>query len=326
MLTAENGRRPHRDTLKRVLAANSPLILLAGLCIVLAVVSENFRQPDNLQRVLQRTCVVGIIAIGQTMVIISGGIDLSVGSVAALSGVVAALAMVKAGMPMPVGLAAGAFTGLFCGLLNGLFSTKGGIPAFIATLGMMMVARGGTLLLTEGRPIFGLPESFRYLGGTRGWWIPVAIMAAIMVAFAITLSFTPFGRRLYATGGNAQGARLSGIPIDRVRIAAFALSGLLTGFAGCILTARTSVAEPTAAEGMELDAIAACVIGGASLMGGEGGVVGAVAGALIMEVLVNFCNLTDFNVYWQYVLVGSLIILLVWYDSWRKRRAGMTRT
>ena len=311
--------------MKRFLAKHSPLVILAGLCIVLAIVSSDFRQQDNLQRVLTRTCVVGIIAIGQTLVIITAGIDLSVGSVAALSGAVAALAMKSAGLPVPVGIAAGTLTGLACGVINGLMVTGARIPSFIATLGMMMMARGAVLLITGGKPIFGLPKAFRYLGGTRGWWIPVLLTAFIAAAVAVTLVLTRFGRELYATGGNATGARLSGIRIDRVRIAAFGLCGLLTGFAGCVLASRTGIAEPTAAEGMELDAIAACVIGGASLMGGEGGAIGSVAGGLIMNVLVNFCNLMDFDVYWQYVLVGALIVTLVAYDTWRKRRAGFLR-
>ncbi len=381
--------------MKRLLARHSPLVILAGLCVVLAIVSEDFRKPENLQRVAYRTSVVGIIALGQTFVIITGGIDLAVGSVAALAGVVACLAMRDLHMPMavgvwgsailgqfsgiavavaawrllrrrglpgfvvagvgtlagmffglvialsagrmllrmlpdvpvPVSLAVllGTLVGLGTGLVSGLLATKGRIPPFIATLGMMMVARGLVLLISKGVRVFGLPESFRYLGGARGWYIPVGITAAIAVVLAVALTFTRFGRAIFATGGNANGARLSGISVDRVRITAFGLCGALTAFAGVMLASRTGVAEPTAAEGMELDAIAACVIGGASLMGGEGGVIGSLAGALIMNVLVNFCNLKGFDVYWQKVLVGTLIVALVYYDNFRRRKAGFIK-
>lgn len=320
--------------MKRFLARHSPLVILAGLCIVLAVLEEDFRQPRNMQQVAYRTCVVGLVAIGSTLVIVSGGIDLSVGSVAALSGVIGAVAMKDHGMPVPAGIAIGSMVGLLCGLINGLLTTKARIPSFIATLGMMMAARGAALLASGAVPIplSGLDRSFRYLGGSfqfadgsSGWWVPVLITVSLATAFTIVMTFTRYGRALFATGGNATGARLSGISTDNVRITAFALAGLLTGFAGMMLSSRTAIADPSAGEGMELDAIAACVIGGASLMGGEGGVLGSLAGALIMNILVNFFNLRDYNVHWQNVLIGGLIIILVAYDTYRKRRAGLIK-
>jgi len=311
--------------MKRLLARHSPLVILAGLCVVMAIVSPEFRTRGNLQSVAYRTSVVGIIATGQVLVILTAGIDLSVGSVAALAGVVSCLLMRDYGFPVSLGIAAGAATGLGCGLINGLLATKGRIAPFIVTLGMMMVARGATLLLSGSVAISGLPERFYYLGGTEGWWIPVLITVVIVAFFSITLTFMRFGRALYATGGNLTATRLSGINVDRVRIAAFALCGLLSGFAGVMLASRTSIASPNAAEGMELDAIAACVIGGASLMGGEGGGLGTLAGALIMNVLVNFCNLKKLDPHWQRVLVGTLIIVIVYYDTFRKRRAGILK-
>ncbi|MBN2309574.1 MAG: ABC transporter permease [Candidatus Hydrogenedentes bacterium] len=335
--------------MKRFVARYSPLFILAGLCIVLAVISPEFRQPDNFRNVAYRTCVVGIVATGQTLVILTAGIDLSVGSVAAVSGVVACMLMVRgAAYASLIGLAiralghphladalevsvvvasvgAGVLVGSLCGAISGLLSTKGKLPPFIATLGMMMAASGAALLLSGAQPIFGLPESFRYLGGARGWWIPVVITGLIAGVFAVVLTFTRFGRALYATGGSLQGARLSGIAVDRVRTAAFALCGMLSGFAGVMLASKVGIGDPKAAEGMELDAIAACVIGGASLMGGEGSCVGSLAGALIMTVLVNFCNLRQLDAHWQKVLVGSLIIVLVYYDTFRKRKAGLIR-
>ncbi len=326
---------------------NSPLFILAGLCIVLAFVSEDFRSTGNLQGVALRTAVVGVMAIGQLAVILTGGIDLSVGSVAALSGVVGCIAMVNYGVPveesssvmqrilatvvsyeMPVllGILIGAGAGLVCGLVNGVLVAKGGIPPFIVTLGMMMVARGLTLIFSGAVAVSGLPPAFAWLGGARGWWLPTGVMFGFAAVFAVVLHFTRFGRSLYAVGGNREAARLSGISVDRVRIAAFTISGACAGFAGMMLASRTSIASPTGAEMYELYAIAACVIGGASLMGGEGGAFAAVAGALIMTVLRNFCNLQNINVHWQQILVGTLLIALVYYDNRRKRKAGMLRS
>lgn len=315
---------------QRFLARHSPMVILALLCIGMAAVSPGFRTAENLQNVTVRTLVIAIIAIGQTMVILNGGIDLSVGSVAALSGVLCGLVMnafEAREWPLAVfcGMAAGCAAGLAAGLTSGVLWAKGRIPPFIATLGMMMAARGIAFLLSKGVPVSGFPERFYYLGGSILWWVPVAITLAITVVFTLTLGFTRFGRAVYATGGNLTGARLSGIAVDRVRIAAFGLCGLLTGLSGIILASRTSIAGPTAAEGYELDSIAACVIGGASLMGGEGGCIGAVAGALIMSVLRNFCNLQGIDEYWQRIVVGVLVVALVYYDNLRKRRAGLLK-
>jgi len=311
--------------MKKLIARHSPLVILAGLSVAVAILAPEFRSADNLTRVMYRTAVVGIIATGQTLVILTGGIDLSVGSVAAVCGMFAGLLMRDAGAPVPAAVLAGSALGLFCGIVNGLLVTKGRIPPFIVTLGMMMVARGATLLMSKGQTVANFPQSFSFLGGGQGWWIPVTITVVISVSFSITLAFTRFGRTLYAIGGNLASARLSGINVDRMRTAAFGLCSLLAGFGGVVLASRTSVATPNAGEGLELDTIAACVIGGASLMGGEGGMVGTLAGALIMNVLVNFCNLKKFDVYWQMVLVGGLIIVLVFYDNYRKRKAGLLK-
>lgn len=326
-----NVENPRREALRRLLARHSPLVILAALCVVLAIISPEFRQPKNLQQVGLRTCVIAIMAVGQILVILTAGIDLSVGSVAAFSAVIAGMLMVDADLPVIVGIAGGCATGLACGTVNGLLISKGRIPPFIVTLGMMMVARGAALLIAGAKPVFGLPKSFRYLGGGQKIgehgtaWIPIGITGLIVIGFAVLLAHTRFGRSLYATGGNIVGARLSGIAVDRVRTQAYMLSGLLAGIAGILLAARTSIADPSGAETYELDAIAACVIGGASLMGGEGGALGVLAGALIMNVLVNFCNLNDISVYWQRLLVGSLIVALVYYDSVRKRKAGLQK-
>jgi len=344
----------------RFIAKHSPLFILAALCIVLAVISPEFRRIGNLQSLAQRTAFVGVIAIGELAVILTAGIDLSVGSIAALSGVIGCIAMVNYGVPVDesssfihrifaealnyeapvvVGILIGTSVGIFCGLINGVLVAKGRIPPFIVTLGMMMLARGFTLVFSGGVSVFGLPESFRWLGGTQfvpetvflfgganSWWLPTLIMAGFALIFSIILFFTRFGRSLYAVGGNSEAARLSGIPVDRVRIVAFTISGGAAGFAGMMLASFTSIAQPNAAEMYELYAIAACVIGGASLMGGEGGAFATIAGALIMAALYNFCTLQDIKPYWQQILVGVLLIILVYYDNYRKRKAGLLKS
>ena len=311
--------------MKQFVAKHSPLFILAGLCIFLALYSESFRTSGNLQTVASRTAIIGVIALGQLLVILTAGIDLSVGSVAALSGVVGCLAM-KSGAPMPVGVLAGCGVGATCGAINGSLVSKGRIPPFIVTLGMMMAARGLALRISGGNPVFGLPPSLSvWIGEGKNWSVPVAIVLALCVIFAIMLAFTRFGRSIYGVGGNRQAARLSGIPVDWVLIRAYTLCGLMAGFGGMMLAAKTSIGSPTAAEMYELHTIAACVIGGASLMGGEGGAVASVAGALIMFVLQNFCNLENIDTSWQQVLIGVLIVALVFYDTMRKRRAGLLK-
>lgn len=324
------------ENFRSALVKHSPLVLLSGLCVALAVASPEFRNTTNLQNVAVRTCVVGILASGQLLVILTAGIDLSVGSVAALSGVIGGLAMKSWGMDPVLAMFLGTFTGLLCGLINGALIAKGKIPPFIVTLGMMMAARGVAMVISDAKPFYSLPEGFRYLGGARpiplpfigevsGWWVPVVAMLVIVGIVSAMLAWTRFGRGLYATGGNLQGARLSGINVDTMRMGAYALCGLCAGFAGILHASRISIADPGAAETYELDAIAACVIGGTSLMGGEGTGLGALAGALIMSVLVNFCNLEDISVHWQRIIVGGLIVALVFYDNSRKRRAGLLK-
>jgi ribose/xylose/arabinose/galactoside ABC-type transport system permease subunit len=321
---------------KRFFAKHSPLIILAVLCFVLAVSSSTFRSTGNLQNVGVRTCVVSIIAVGQLLVILTGGIDLSVGSIAALAGVVSCMALkadsplgkllnMDHGQPIGVAIAIALLIGALCGLVNGALVAYGRIAPFIVTLGSMMYLRGIVMLVSDRLPVYGLPQTINFLGGKGGWWIPVTITLSIAVVFAVLLNFTRFGRSLYAIGGNLRAARLSGISVDAQRLGAYTLCGALAGFAGMMQASRVGIGDPSAAQGMELDAIAACVIGGASLIGGEGGVVGAVVGGLIMNVLVNYCNLQGLRDEWQKVLVGMLVVGLVYYDTLRKRRANLLR-
>lgn len=314
--------------MKRFLAKHSPLVILAVLCLVVAAVMPNFRKPGNLKKVAYRTPVIGIMASGETLVILTGGIDLSVGSVAGLSGVVTGKTMgflEEHNVPFAVtiGVMAGLGAAMLCGAISGFVTAYGKIPAFISTLGMMMIARGAALVITGGAPVGGFPDRFLYLGGTRGWYIPVSIMLAIAAVLTIILHATRFGRAIYAIGGNSQSARLSGIPVARSRMMVFVICAMLAGFSGIVESSFSSIAAPTGGEGYELDAIAACVIGGASLMGGEGTVIGALAGTFIMQVLVNICNLSGIESDWQKILVGGLVIVLVAYDTYRKRRSGL---
>ncbi len=257
------------------------------------------------------------------------------GSVAALAGVAGCLTMTAeplqgalglgGAVPVVCGVLAGSGVGLLCGIINGVNTAKLRIPAFISTLGMMMGARGVARLLTEGQTVRGFPDAFAWLGGGESWLVPAGLSLGVAVLVAVILGFTPFGRALYAIGGNREAARLSGLAVDRVRIAAFAISGTCAGFTGMIIASRVNVAAVNAAETYELDAIAACVIGGASLMGGEGGSIATLAGALIIIVLRKFCTLNGWDENWQLVIVGLLVIILVCYDNWRKRRAGLLK-
>jgi len=318
------------NRVKRTISRQSPLIIFAILCIILAVISPDFRKYENLISVAYRTSVIGILCVGELLVILTAGIDLSIGSVAAFASMSACLIMKylhQAQYPgyfvITIGMVTGIVCGAFAGLINGLLITRGKIPPFIATLGMMMAARGVTLVISGAQTIFGLPPNFSWLGGTLYWWIPVSITGGLALIFAFILTMTRFGRALYAIGGNITATRLSGIRVELVRTIAYVLCGAMAGLAGLVLASRTSVADPKAAETYELDAIAACVIGGASLMGGEGGAISALAGALIIMVLRNFCNIENINTYWQQVFVGTLLVILVFYDNLRKRLSGI---
>jgi ribose transport system permease protein len=294
---------------------------LLGLMVVLWALSPHFLTVANLLNIAEQATIIAIIAVGMTFVIITAGIDLSVGSVLAFSGVVMASALHQ-GLPLPLGLVAGLGTGLLCGLVNGLLITIGRLPPFIATLGMMSVARGTALMFTEGRPISGFSESFRSLATGEVLHVPtpVIIMIAVYVIAHFVLKRTKLGRYTYAIGGNEEAALLSGISVRSYKTIVYGLAGMLSGLAAILLTARLNSAQPIAGMMYELDAIAATVIGGTSLMGGEGTVVGTLIGALIMAVLRNGLNLLGVSSFIQQVVIGSVIILAVLIDMALKRR------
>jgi ribose transport system permease protein len=294
---------------------------LVVLCLILWAATPHFLTVSNLLNVLEQTSINAIVAVGMTFVIISGGIDLSVGSVLAVSGIALALAF-EAGVPAPAAIPLALVVGWACGLLNGALVTFGRLPPFIATLGMMSVARGAALILAEGRPISGFHEGFRALATERILMIPVPVVitAMIYVAAHFVLAHTIFGRATYAIGGNEEAARLSGVRVRFHKPMIYGVAGLSSAAAAVILTARLNSAQPTAGTMYELDAIAATVIGGTSLLGGEGTLMGALIGALIMGVLRNGLNLLNVSSFFQQVVIGIVIIGAVLVDMSLQRR------
>ena len=300
------------------LANNGAFVGLFAVCLAMFIATPNFLTTRNLLNVGVQAAVVAILAFGLTYVIVAAGIDLSVGSVAALAAVGAGY-IVAGGVPGWLGLILGPLVGLVAGAVSGLAVAYGKLPSFIATLAMLSVARGLTLVISGGRPI-AMPDAVNVLGGKVGP-VPVPILV-MLVMFAITafvLNRTVFGRSLYAVGGNEEAARLSGLPVKRLTTSVFALSGLYAGIAGLVLAGRLSSAQPQAASGYELDAIAAVVIGGASLAGGQGRAFGTLVGALILAVIRNGLNLLNVSSFWQQVVIGLVIAIAVGIDVLRRK-------
>lgn len=300
-----------------------PLLALAVLVIAASLASDRFLTPVNLNNVLLQASVMAIVAIGMTYVIIAGGFDLSVGSTVALAGCSAAWVMVETNAPL--GVAAGVAVGALVGGFNGVVVTMLRVSPFIATLGTMVLVRGVTLLITDGRPIsgeYGLPDGFLEIG--RGKWLGLHILVwiplGLFAVFAWILHMTAYGRRLFATGGNREAAYLSGIAVDRVVASAYAWCGALAGLAGVMLASRLQSGQPTAGEFYELTAIAAVVLGGASLKGGEGKLYKSMVGVFIMVVLANGLNLLNVHSYWQRVAIGVVIIAAAAADQLRLGR------
>ena len=315
----------HADTARPLrLRAERQLGTLAGLltlCLVLWASTPHFFTVSNLLNVLEQTALNAVVAVGMTFVIISGGIDLSVGSVLAFSGIALGRAL-DGGLPPPAAIALALSLGLACGLANGLLVTFGRLPPFIATLGMMSVARGAALMMAEGRPISGFAEGFRALATERLLMVPAPVVITVMVyaVAGFVLTRTVFGRATYAIGGNEEAARLSGVPVRFHKTAIYGVAGLMSAAAAVLLTARLNSAQPTAGTMYELDAIAATVIGGSSLLGGEGALTGTLVGALIMGVLRNGLNLLNVSSFVQQLVIGVVIIGAVLIDMALKRR------
>ncbi|MGW3102351.1 ABC transporter permease/substrate-binding protein [Streptomyces sp. NPDC001100] len=310
--------------IRRLLLDNGALTALIVLVIAMSALSGDFLTTDNLLNVGVQAAVTAILAFGVTFVIVSAGIDLSVGSVAALSATVLAWSATQHGVPVVLAVILAIATGIAAGLVNGFLIAYGKLPPFIATLAMLSVARGLSLVISQGSPI-AFPDSVSHLGDTLGGWLPVPVLVMIVMGLiaAFVLGRTYIGRSMYAIGGNEEAARLSGLRVSKQKLAIYALSGVFAAAAGIVLASRLSSAQPQAADGYELDAIAAVVIGGASLAGGTGKASGTLIGALILAVLRNGLNLLSVSAFWQQVVIGVVIALAVLLDTVR-RKAGAT--
>ena len=299
---------------------NGALVGLLVLCVAMFVATPDFLTPNNLLNVGIQASVVAILAFGQTFVIVTAGIDLSVGSVAALSAMVAAFTGQSWGMPPMVDLLFGLLTGLAAGMASGAATAYGKLPPFIATLAMLSVARGLTLVVSNGIPI-PTPSVVTWLGGSVGPIpMPVVVLLVMGAIGWFILNRLSIGRAMYAVGGNLEAARLSGIPVKRVLVTVYALSGIFAAVAGLVLSGRLASAQPQAATGYELDSIAAVVIGGASLAGGVGRISGTLIGALVLAVIRNGLNLLNVSAFWQQVIIGLVIAVAVGIDVLRRKR------
>jgi len=340
MSVAAEGSRPMGGIGKINASTFHQISALATLALLIAIFSFGnaaFLSVNNGLTVLLQTSVIGLIGIGMTMVIITGGIDLSVGSVLALSGTAAGL-LVKAGLPVPVAMSAAVMVGALCGLVNGFVITKMRITPFVATLGMMMIARGTALQLTGAAPISQLGEAFGVLGNGAlfrhveklenglskvvfpGIPYPAILLLIVALGAAYLLRRRVLGRHIYAIGSNEEAARLSGVNVDATKIAAYVMSGALAGLAGNVLMSRLVTAQPNEGVMYELDAIASAVIGGASLMGGVGGISGTMIGAFIIGVLRNGLNMSGVSAFIQQIIIGFVVILAVFIDQMRSYR------
>ena len=294
-------------------------VLLVG---VLVIASPTFRQPGNLWNILQQNSIIGIVSCGMLLMMIAGGFDLSVGSIGSATTVVAALFFVQGAIPL--GLVAALGVGLTVGLLNGLLITKVRINPFVATLGMSVLVQGVVFVGTNAAPIYNVPQDFTVVGLGRIGPVPIAaiIYAAVAVSTWAVLRFSRLGYYIYAVGGNKEASRLAGIPVDRVLIGAFMLGGLCASIAGLILLGQTGIGTPAGAATWPLSAIAACVVGGTSLSGGVGTVLGAVVGTLLLGVVANALNLFGVSPYWQPAVTGVVILAAVGIDSLQRARSG----
>ena len=312
-----------RGPLLNAMRRYSVFLILLGIALLFGLGSERFLSPSNLINIALQTSIIAIVAIGMTFVILTAGIDLSVGSLMALSGALAAGLAVNQGLGTFGGITLALLAGVIVGAVNGLLIVWGKMPPFVATLAMLAAARGLTLVYTQGRPIAGIDETFRFLGSgdVLGVPTPVIFLALVLLVSYITLRHTHFGNYVYATGGNEEVSRLAGIPTNWITLSVYVISGFTAALGGVLLVARLWSAQPNAAVGLELDAIAAPVLGGVSLFGGVGSVVGAVVGAFFLGILSNGLNLMGVPSFYQQVIKGAVLILAIMLDLWTKQRS-----
>ena len=298
------------------------ILLPLVLCmIVFYSINQSFLNSDSIAAMLRAMAFVGIIAVGQTWLMIAGGIDLSVGSVAGLCAIVSSWLMKNYGWPVEAGVAAGIFVGALAGLINGIVSVRLGIPAFIATLGMLYMARGWNYLLCKGYPVYPIPDSLKSFGRAEPFGLSAAfvIFAVLVIVADFCLRRTVYGRMVYATGGNIEVARIAGIDTARVQVSCYVLTGATAAAGGILLMSQLNVGQPEIGLGWELDVIASVVIGGVSLFGGVGTVTGTFLGLLIMQVVRSGLVVTGVNTHWQTVAVGMIMVAAVGVDLMRRR-------
>lgn len=304
------------------------LAVLAALVVGMAILSpvtgsgvRVFLTTNNLFNIILASATFGILAIGATFVISAAGIDLSLGSVLGLASVSGAALVVTLEFPWYFAIIGSLAAGIAAGAVNGYIVTRGGVPAFIVTLGMLGIARGLALIISNGRGIYGLPDEILFLGQARPWGVPTPVFIFVAVALVshYVLAHTPFGHHTLALGDNENSARATGINVNRQRMALYTISGLMAGIAGLVFTARVNTGDPTAGLNYELLAITAAIIGGTNLFGGRGSILGTMIGALIMGVLQNGLNLMAVQAYYQQMAIGAVLIAAVWLDQIRAR-------
>jgi len=300
------------------------VIPLVVLIIIIGTINPSFFNFDNLINIMRNTSFTFIIAIAMTFVLISAGLDLSVGSLIALGGTITGM-LLKAGIPIPLSILLGVALGALVGLINGLTIVRFKIPPLIVTLGMLYAARGLVLVFTKGAPVYPLPPLFNEIGQGGIAGIPyVIIIAAILGIVAhIILTKTTYGRAVYATGGNEETARLSGINVDKIKLSVYMLTGMASTFTGMLMAGRLASAQANAGTGWELQVIAAVIIGGTSMFGGAGSILGTLLGAFFMNVVATGMILMRISAYWQDFVIGIIIVLAVGIDQFRRRRSGL---
>ena len=310
-----------KKTIGQIMSQYFIIVIFVALIVVLTILRPTFLSPDNIVNILKQTSIIGILSFGMMFVIISGGFDMSVGSTIAFTGVLAAL-LGNGQYPLILALIVAAVAGLAVGILNGVGIAKGNIPPFIMTLGTMTAVRGLAMIVSDGKPVTGTSEAYRAVAAESFLGIPLlAIYFIIVIIIAsFVLAKTVYGRRVYAVGGNAQAARVAGINTTFIKTSVFAISGLLAGVCGFLMTSRVTIGQPTAAEQYEMDAITSCVIGGVSMSGGVGKSWGVVIGALLITVIQNGLDILGVNTNWQKVVKGAIIVIAVLIDVKSKER------
>ncbi|GAA0179745.1 sugar ABC transporter permease [Clostridium sediminicola] len=325
--STKNNKQLKKSIIKResTIGLRKELITFIGfivLCILMAISSRRFLSPDNLMNIVRQVSINGVLAVGMTFVILTSGIDLSVGAVMAFTGTIMAGAMVNLGLHPAVAVLVGILIGAIIGLINGTLIAYAKMPPIIVTLAMMEIPRGLALLYTGGYPLAGLPKSFSFIG--RGYLfnvipMPVIIMLIIYAIAYVILNHLPIGRYIYAIGGNEEAVRLSGVKVKKYKIMAYVISSVTAAISGMVLTSRLMSGQPMAGVGFELDAIAAVVLGGTDIAGGRGHIVGTLIGALIIGVLSNGLNLMGVSPYFQRVIKGLIILLAIYFSSKKKK-------